>query len=213
MDSFFDPNNLTRGCFTYFPVAAGRAEFAVEVRQAILKLRPRVVALELPGCFEVPLRQALNRLPELSVILSAAKDDDQFEGATYFPVEPTDPFIEAARTAREAGAELMFLEPDVNDRPHVSGRYPDTYAIRHIGISRYLENYRLFPQPRSRELETHAAAMAWKLQGADPDAGVLVVVSLNLLDPLLDAMEQPQPEPERSRLGVKLLNAHPDCLA
>jgi hypothetical protein len=40
--------------------------------------------------------------------------------------------------------------------------------------------------------------MAWKLQGADPLAQVLVVVALNLLDPLLDAMEAPQDSPPRS---------------
>jgi len=44
---------------------------------------------------------------------------------------------------------------------------------------------------------------------------VLVVLSLNLLDPVLDAMEEPQPEPRGRRRGreVELLNPHPDCLA
>jgi hypothetical protein len=56
--------------------------------------------------------------------------------------------------------------------------------------------------------------MAWKLQGADPLASVLAVVSLNLLDPLLDAMEVPQDEPKRAKLPeIRLLNPHPDCLA
>ena len=40
--------------------------------------------------------------------------------------------------------------------------------------------------------------MAWKLQGADPDARIVAVVSLNLLDPLLDAMETPQEAPASS---------------
>src|SRR5579871_6893818 len=56
--------------------------------------------------------------------------------------------------------------------------------------------------------------MAWKLQGADPLASVFVVVSLNLLDPVLDAMESPLEAHARSRMDeVRLLNPHPDCLA
>jgi hypothetical protein len=60
--------------------------------------------------------------------------------------------------------------------------------------------------------------MAWKLQGADPLASVLAVVSLNLLDPLLDAMELPQDAPRRAgghfkAPEIRLLNPHPDCLA
>jgi len=86
-----------------------------------------------------------------------------------------------------------------------------------IGLGQYLERYRVFPQSRSREIEAHAAAMAWKLQGADPLATVCVVVSLNLLDPLLDAMEAPQEEPPAPRVRLfnhaELFNLHPDCLA
>ncbi len=68
---------------------------------------------------------------------------------------------------------------------------------------------------RSEELARHAAGIAWKLQGTDPLARVLVVVSLNLLDPVLDAMEEPQAEPmaRRRREGVELLNPHPESLA
>ena len=41
----------------------------------------------------------------------------------------------------------------------------------------------------------------------------MVVVSLNLLDPLLDAMQEPQSEPARRRRDdLRLVNAHPECL-
>lgn len=212
-ESFFDPNNLTRGSFRYFPVVPGRAEFAVRLRHVLLAERPSVVAIELPGCYEAPLRHAMRRLPEISVILCAPRDDE-FENPVVYPVEVTDPFVEAARTASEIGATLLLLEPDTHERPHVSGRYPDPYALEHIGLEKYIEQYRLFPLERSEAVERHASAIAWKLQGADPDARTVVVLSLNLLDAVLDAMETPQPEPETTRaLGARLLNPHPDCLA
>ena len=46
--SFPDPGSLKRGRFTYFPVVPGRLEFAIEVRRAILRAKPQVVAVELP---------------------------------------------------------------------------------------------------------------------------------------------------------------------
>jgi hypothetical protein len=207
-----DPGSLRRGNFTYFPVAPGRLEFALELRRLILAERPRVVAVELPGALEDVYLQALARMPQMSVIVYPDAHDD--ERAIYVPVEPCDPFTEAVRTGIDASAEIVFLEPDVAERPHVPDNYPDTYAIRRIGLDRYIEAYRLWPIARTEEIDAHAAAMAWKLQGTDPLASVLVVVSLNMLDPLLDAMERPQDPPsyQRHAFEPRLINPHPDCL-
>ena len=90
---------------------------------------------------------------------------------------------------------MIFIEPDSGDRPHLPDAYPDPYSVRFIGIDKYVEAYRVHPMERSEEIAAHAGGMAWKLQGADPLAQVFVVVSLNLLDPLLDAMEAPQDPP------------------
>src|SRR5580704_10931905 len=207
-----DAASLRRGNFTYFPVIAGRLEFSVQLRRAILRDRPKIVAVELPGSLEDVYLQALARLPEVSVILYPDPQDE--ERGIYVPVEPSDPFTEAVRTGLEIDAEVIFIEPDLGDRPHLPDSYPDPYSVRHIGLNKYIEAYRVYPQARSEEISTHAAAMAWKLQGADPLAPVLAVVSLNLLDPLLDAMEVPQDTPKRAKPPeIRLLNPHPDCLA
>ena len=60
----------------------------------------------------------------------------------YVPIEPADPFVEAIRTAIEIDAELVFADPDSGERPHLKDAYPDPYAIRHIGIEKYVEAYR-----------------------------------------------------------------------
>ena len=209
---FSDSAIPRRGNFTYFPVVPGRMEFAIELRNFLLSERPSVVAVELPASLEDAHLQALARLPEMSVIVYPDPTDD--ERGIYVPVEPCDPFTEAVRTATEIDAEVVFLEPDSADRPHLPDAYPDTYAIRHIGLEKYIEAYRVYPQERTDEIAEHAAAMAWKLQGTQPLASVVAVVSVNLLDPLLDAMESPQEPPRQQNLGdVRLLNPHPDCLA
>ena len=209
---------LSRGHLTYFPVVPGRIEFAVKVRRYLLERRPRVVAVELPSSLEGQYQAALERMPQMSVIVIAEPDDGYTEEkAVYIPVEPGDPFVEALRTAHEIGAELVFLEPATHEKPHINDMYPEPYAVEAIGINRYVEAYRVYPQERSQQVKAHAAGMAWKLQGADPMASVCAVISLNMLDPLLDAMEAPQEEPPapRTRLFDKaeLFNLHPDCLA
>jgi len=209
-----DPGSLQRGRFTYFPVAPGRLEFAQEVRRAIQRDRPQCVALELPASLQKAWTQAVARLPEMSLIFypDETSGGDQ---AVYVPVEPADPFTEAIRTGLEIGAEIVFADPEAGTRPHLKDAYPDPYAIRYVGLDRYIEAYRVYPQPRSPEIDRHASGIAWKLQGTHPTASVLVVVSLNLLDPLLDAMEEPQVQPLAAthREGVELLNPHPESLA
>ncbi len=209
----FDFGSLQRGAFTYFPVAPGRAEFAAAVRERLLAERPAVVAVELPVTLEQAFLDAVDRLPRMSAIVYPDELDE--EHSIYVIVEPTDPFAEAVRTAREIGAQVVFIDPAIGERPHLPDDYPDPHAIQYLGLHRYLELYRLEPQPRNDETELHASRLAWKLQGADPFAKTLIVLSLNLLDPVLDAMEQPQPPPERRRSvpPVTLVHPHPDCLA
>ena len=172
--SFPDPGSLQRGRFTYFPAVPGRLEFAIEVRRAILRDKPQVVAVELPTTLRSAYLRAVERLPEISVILYS--DEREEDRAIYVPVEPADPFTEAIRTAREIGAEIVFADPDAGERPHLPDDYPDPYALRHIPLEKYIEAYRLWPQPRSEKIAAHAAGIAWKLQGFDPLAQVLVVV-------------------------------------
>ncbi|HKX00300.1 MAG TPA: hypothetical protein VJN43_21345 [Bryobacteraceae bacterium] len=211
--AFPDPGSLKRGRFTYFPVVPGRLEFAIEVRRAILRTKPQVIALELPVTLRDAYLRAVERLPEMSVIFY---NDDQEEGrAVYVPVEPADPFTEAIRSGREVGAELVFADPDAGERPHLVDEYPDSFALSHIPLEKYIEAYRLWPQPRSDAIAAHADGIAWKLQGCDPLAEVMVVISLNLLDPVLDAMERPQAQPmsRTRRDGLQIVNPHPECLA
>ena len=204
--------SLDRGRFRYFPVVPGRLEFSIELRRLLLAEKPAIIGVELPGFLADHYRRALDRLPQMSVLLYLDETDE--DRAVYVPVEPADPFTEALRTAQELGSEVIFLEPDLIERPHLPDTYPDTYSIRRIGLDRYIEAYRVWPQTRTEEVSAHAAAMAWKLQGADPSGKVFVVVSLNLLDPLLDAMESPAAQPAAAKpFDVRLLNPHPDCLA
>ena len=211
-------SSLIRGRFTYFPVVPGRVEFAAAVHRAIEKARPKVVAVELPSAVEFQAMRAIKRLPEMSLLVYPEPGTNALEEEmmVYVPIEPADPFVEALRTANELELETLFIEPSLGQRPHLPGGYPDPYAVNAIGISKYVEQYRFYVTARSEEVSEHAAGMAYRLQGTDPSAEVFVVLSLNLLDPLLDAMDVPQEEPPAQLTKVRdvqLLNPHPECLA
>lgn len=188
----------------------------MEVRRTLLRERPPLVAIELPAFFGTRLFEAARRFPEISALVYPDRlgGMEEGQGAIYCILEPCDAFVEAYRTAHEIGAEVVLIDPAVGERPHVPDDYPDTFAIQKIGIERYVECYRLFPQQRNDEVQDFAAGLAWKLQGCDPEREVFVVVSLNMMDPLLDAMETPQEPPRRTAVAefVELVNVHPDSL-
>jgi len=79
--------SLERGKVRYFPVVPGRVEFAAALRRLLLTERPQIVAVELPGFLEPAYTRALQRLPEMSVILcTASSSEGEDERPVYHPV-------------------------------------------------------------------------------------------------------------------------------
>jgi hypothetical protein len=207
-----DPKALTRGHLRYLPVLPGRMEFAAAIRHALLREQPKVVAVELPLSLARSWRRAVRRLPEITVILYPGESEDDL---VYVPVEPADPFTEAVRTALEIGASVAFIEPDFALRPHLAEPAPDPYSLHAVGYDRFVELYRRSRRPAGPEIDAHAKAIAWKLQGTDPLADTAVVISMNLLDAVMEQVEVPQEDPDigTPRREIDLVNPHPECLA
>lgn len=207
-----DPQPLTRGNLRFLPVLPGRMEFAAAIRHALLREQPKIVAVELPLSLQRPYKAAVSRLPEISVLFYEGESEDQL---VYVPVEPADPFTEAVRTAQEIGAEVVFIEPDLAPKPHLLDFAPDPYAMRVLGYDRFVTLYRSARKPAGNDIDAHAKGIAWKLQGGDPVSATAVVLSLNLLDAVIESLDVPQEDPEvgKPKHDVQLINAHPDCLA
>ena len=142
--------SLQRGPIPLLPGRAGTLEFAVELRQLLLDRntadrRGGTARISAPNPTTGAGAAAGNVGDPLYPTRSTTKNR-----AIYVPVEPADPFTEALRTAEEIGAEVIFLEPDSAERPHLPDTYPDTYAIRRIGLEKYIEAYRVWPQTAHR---------------------------------------------------------------
>lgn len=199
----------------FIPVVPGRMEFALEVRKRLLETQPAAVCVELPVTLGEVLLQAVRRLPEISVVVH--EDANNPGSGVYLPVEPADPFVEAVRTGLELGAEIVFLEPDVAERPHLEEEYPDSYAITRTSYADYVKAWSAARAGRSPEpmMQRLAEGIAWKLQGANPELRTAVVLSLALYHPVREALPQPCEEPvdDIRRDGLHLANAHPECLA
>ncbi len=179
----------------------GRLEFAAVLRKALLEERPKIVGVELPVTLEAAYARAVDRLPAMSVIVYA--DQGEEDTAVYVPVEPSDPFTEALRTAREIGAQVVFLDPDAGERPHL-GRALSGYLRAAIDRARAIRRMlppvsadRVRKKSNGTRMESRGSCRApirWRASSS--------VISLNLLDPVLDAMERPQAQPfSRRRMG------------
>lgn len=167
-------------------------EFAVLVRKAFFALRPDSVVLELPRTIEAAFRQALVRLPRLSVILYP-------EGGhtVYLLVEPHEAMVEAGRLALENGKELVFSDRDDGSYPLRGDSVPDAWALTRLSASSFLDAVlRAFPPSEEERDILRERAMAYHLDRLDAEGkSVLWVGGASHVRGILAALEEPLAEP------------------
>ncbi len=177
---------------TFVPVFHGRMEFAAIVRQELLAAPPEVVAVELPATWREPVLQAVNRLPLLSLILG-----EEPEASRFLPVEPTEPIVEALRTARELGIPVELIDLDLETYPLHHDAAPDSYAVRRLGYERTLDAY--YAQGRGAQGAMDAqreTMMAHALQRlAGHGRRVTCVLGAAHLPGVLERLSSSQPRP------------------
>ena len=205
------PFAVERDRLVLLPVLHYRMEFAWAVRREILARRPAAVGVELPDTLEPFVRRALVRLPRLSVLFYPSRGQ-----RVYLPLEPTDPMLEALRTAGEIGIPSALLEPDLGEGPTYRQPYPDPYAAARIGLHAYVEACRQRPPRLGFGDRRRAAGIAFALQSLlkRTDGVVLAVIGLPLFDGVLEALIRPQAQPlsRTRREGVSLMHLHPESL-
>jgi hypothetical protein len=185
------PVALTHQNLLLLPILHGRLECAALVRQAVELQEPEAIAVELPGTLETAVLQAVARLPLLSVV----HYQDSNGQMVYWPIEPTDPLVEAIRLGVDKEVPVYFIDRDMENYPRIREAMPDTYALTQIGLEAYAEAYRRITSG-STPLEAdllREQAMAYHLQRLQQQfQRLLVVFGLAHYPGLLVQLNQPQ---------------------
>jgi hypothetical protein len=196
-----------------FGIAHYRVEFADAVREAIHRLRPAALAVELPSTLEKSVLRAVRRLPELSVVLYTTRAGE----AVYLPIEPTDPIIEAIRSGLEQGIPVSFVDLDVDDYPDYREALPDPWAITRIGADAYAQAYQAQRRPRGPLDVRRERGMAWRARrlAARQRGTVLLVCGLAHVEGVEAALQdasRAEPLARVRREGISVWNLEPECL-
>ncbi|MFC1849197.1 hypothetical protein ACFL27_03210 [candidate division CSSED10-310 bacterium] len=200
--------------FYLVPVCHYRVEFAESVRFAFQHIQPEAIAIELPESLAQAFNDAVQRLPELSVILHQAASG---KPPLYLLVEPADPLVEAARLAQEKNIPLALIDLDLDEYGQFYDAIPDPYALMKIGHQAYFQQYRDFNQTQPKEdLDVQREqGMALNLKRFAQKTGakrILVVTGMAHLTGILDSIHLPPVIPfgRKKKHHVQIFNVHPD---
>jgi len=170
------------------------------------------VAVEIPSSLESTWLRAIDRLPAISALLYENAQDQTI----FLPVQPADPMVEAARTAREAGVPVRCADLDVDGYADYRDRTPDPYAVVRLGLPAVYDLFRRQPRPRDPQDSRREAAMAYHAQQllADGAERVLLVCGMHHAEGVARALDDEQAIPltPPKRKNIRLVHLHPDSL-
>ena len=201
------------------PVLHYKMEFAALVRQAVERLQPDCIAIELPPTLAGHFLRGVRRLPQISVLRYEIRQFGRRAAAggetVFLFIEPADPLVEAARLACEREIPLHCIDVDVEGYPCHEEAFPDSYAIRRIGLGAYYEQYRTVFEDSlpGREDLLREKGMAYRLQQLSQRfERILLVCGMAHLERLKEfyALSQAAPLERIKRSGITLYNLHPE---
>ncbi len=197
------------------PVCHYQLEYTEQVRLQFLKDPPDALALELPSQLKDIFLKAINRLPEISVIFY----QNDSNHTLYLPIEPVDPFVEAARSAIELDIPVHLVDINLEEAyPPFHDPVPDPYAIYKIGPAAY---YQAFNSSWQEKMQTHPMdlqrekGMAFNLQNLIKKyKNPLFVCGMIHCQGVLDQLLRPQAMPlhKKHHPRLQIFNLHPSCL-
>lgn len=189
------------------PIRHDRMEFAAAVRQAILHFRPQAVAVELPPALGDAFRRAVARLPYMSVLVY----EDEAGQAMYIPVEPSDPLVEAVRTAGELDLPVHYVDLHVTGYPEHRDLLPDSYVLHASGLKGYWEAFEALPRPPREPLdELREAHMAAVVDTLSREGDLLLVCGIRHVRGIREALSSGRKAVHRHRPLRNVQVADPD---
>ncbi len=199
------------------PILHYKMEFAHLVREAVARLKPDCICIELPPTLRSAFLRGIGRLPEMSVLSYETRPGNKAEAAqnVYLIIEPADPLVEAARLAVEQDIPLELIDVDLDDYPLHADPLPDSYAVQRLGLKAYYDEFvKASSATRPGKADLHRErGMAFQLQALSAKhERILLVCGMYHLERIKTFFDHPQGEPfaRVRRENVRLFNLHPD---
>jgi hypothetical protein len=113
------------------PIVHGSGDFAIRVREEILERPYDCIAVPLPPSFQEDVEEAIERLPEISLVAQLDSDRDDAElGFSYVPIDPCQGVIAALRVARGERIAREFVDMETPRFEASASVFPDPYALK-----------------------------------------------------------------------------------
>jgi hypothetical protein len=124
------------------PIIHGSGDFALQVRDELLNRPYDCVAVPLPPSFQDDVEDAIEELPDISVVVQVDAESGDSEsgpesGFSYVPIDPCQGVIAALRTARGERIAREFIDMETPRFVPVTGQFPDPYALKRVNVSRF----------------------------------------------------------------------------
>ncbi len=184
------------------PIIHGSGDFAIRVREEILSRPYDCIAVPLPPSFQDDVEDAIDRLPQISVVTQLDIDDDSNAPAfSYVPIDPCQGVIAALRTARGERIARAFIDLETPKFEKSSAVYPDPYALKRVSPAGFAAA--VLPDILPPESQQHAdriVHMAERLRSLEERyKSILLVCSLMdwpwIRDAYMRKLESPEVDP------------------
>jgi hypothetical protein len=182
------------------PIIPGSGDYAVLVREELLRRPYDCLAVPLPPSFQEEVEAAIERLPAVSAVLQrdAAGDDPGF---SYVPIDPCQGVIAGLRTARGERIARAFIDLETPYFEPNTGVFPDPYALKRVSPEGFAAAVLpAIPPPAPGQHRERIAWMARRLHELEGRyRSILFVCSLLdwpwVRDAYVRGADAPEPEP------------------
>src|SRR3954470_23790356 len=108
------------------PIIHGSGDCAIRVREEILERPYDCIAVPLPPSFQEDVEEAIERLPQISLVAQLDADRDDAElGFSYVPIDPCQGVIAALRVARSERMAREFVDMETPRFEASASVFPD----------------------------------------------------------------------------------------
>ena len=116
------------------PILHGSGDIAQEVRETLIAKRYDCLAVPLPPSVEDSLEQAVDRLPEISLIVLPEPAREEKARVSTIPIDPCQAVIMGIRVAMGESIPRAYIDREVAQFEPIPFAGPDPYAVKSLSL-------------------------------------------------------------------------------